>query len=116
LKEALASGLYKGWLAQISDGTVLAGGGVLLSPWPSHPRDPQPRRAHILNLYTYPNHRRKGLARMLMQTMIEWCRQQGFATVSLHASDDGKPLCQVLGFRPTNEMRLSLREESGGQQ
>ena len=27
-----------------------------------------------------------------MDTMIDWCRREGFAAVYLHASKDGKPL------------------------
>jgi hypothetical protein len=44
-----------------------------------------------------------------MQEMIAWCRQQGFTHIYLHASKDGRPLYEALGFEPTNEMRLSLR-------
>jgi GNAT superfamily N-acetyltransferase len=62
----------------------------------------------ILNMFTEPTFRRRGLARMLMQTMIAWCREQGYKTVALHASDEGRPLYESLGFQPTNEMRLHL--------
>ena len=62
----------------------------------------------ILNMYTEPEFRRRGLARMLMEKMIAWCREQGYNTVSLHASDKGRPLYEALGFRPTNELRLAL--------
>jgi hypothetical protein len=48
------------------------------------------------------------LARLLMQTMIAWCREQGYKTVALHTSDEGRPLHESLGFVPTNEMRLLL--------
>jgi hypothetical protein len=43
-----------------------------------------------------------------MQTMVGWCRQQGFVHVSLHASRMGRPLYESLGFEPTTEMRLKL--------
>jgi hypothetical protein len=42
--------------------------------------------------------------------MIDWCRTQGFMNVTLHASDKGRPLYESLGFEPTNEMRLDLRD------
>jgi hypothetical protein len=45
-----------------------------------------------------------------MRTMIDWCRGEGFAAVYLHASNDGKPLYEALGFEPTTEMRLKLRD------
>lgn len=44
-----------------------------------------------------------------MQTMIDWCRHEGFTHVSLHASADGRSLYESLGFEPSNEMRLNLR-------
>jgi ribosomal protein S18 acetylase RimI-like enzyme len=104
----LANGTLHGWLAQAGD-RVVAGGFVLVSPWPSHPYDGQCRRATILNMNTDPEFRRRGVARRLMQTMIGWCRQEGFVSVDLHASNKGRPLYESLGFRPTNEMRLDLR-------
>jgi GNAT superfamily N-acetyltransferase len=107
LSRALADGTFRCWLAS-SSGAIVGGGAVLISPWPSHPYDGQCRRATILNVYTYPQHRRKGVARFIMQTMIAWCRSQDFSVIYLHASKDGRPLYQALGFVPTNEMRLKF--------
>ncbi len=109
LTTALANGSFRGWMA-LEGERIVAGGAVLISPWPSHPYDLECRRATILNVYVCPEFRRKGIARRLMRTMIDWCRKQGFASVYLHASKDGKPLYQALGFEPTSEMRLKLRE------
>jgi GNAT superfamily N-acetyltransferase len=108
LATALANGTLHGWLA-CAGAQVVAGGVVLVNPWPSHPYDGQCRRATILNMYTDPAFRRQGIARRLMQTMIDWCRSEGFVHVTLHASDKGRPLYEGLGFEPTNEMRLDLR-------
>jgi len=63
----------------------------------------------ILNVYAEPEVRRQGLARRLMLLMIQWLKDQGFSSVALHASDAGRHLYETLGFRPTNEMRLSLK-------
>jgi GNAT superfamily N-acetyltransferase len=68
----------------------------------------QPRKAFVLNVYVKPEFRRRGIARDIMKTLLEWCREQGFDSVSLHASIEGRPLYEELGFRPTNEKRLSL--------
>jgi GNAT superfamily N-acetyltransferase len=109
LTAALANGSFRSWLAL--DGTRIVGGGaVLINAWPSHPYDLECRRATILNVYVYPDFRRKGVARRLMETMIDWCREEGFAAVYLHASKDGRLLYEGLGFEPTTEMRLKLRE------
>ncbi len=109
LISALQNGSFRGWMALV-DGQVIGGGAILINPWPSHPYDLECRRATILNLYVDPGFRRRGIARQLMRTMIDWCRNEGFAAVYLHASNDGRPLYETLGFEPTTEMRLQLRE------
>ncbi len=108
LAAALSNGTLRAWLAGVGE-KVVAGGFVLVSPWPSHPYDGQCRRASVLNLYTDPEFRRQGIARRLMQTMVDWCRKEGFVRVDLHASDKGRPLYESMGFEPSNEMRLDLR-------
>jgi len=108
LSRAVAEGSFRAWLALV-EGRVVAGGAILLSPWPSHPYDGQCRRATILNVYTNREHRRKGIARRLMGIMIDWCRNQQFAAVYLHASKDGRHLYEQMGFEPTNEMKLTLK-------
>ena len=104
----MKDGTYRGWLAQTPDGHVAGGGGVLLYPWVSNPRDPNPLRAYLLNVYVYEEFRRRGVARRLMQVMVDWCRAQGFATVWLHASDEGRALYESMGFAATSEMKLTL--------
>ncbi len=106
---ALRNGTYRGWFVESPDGEVIAGGGVLLVPFQPSPRQPQPLRPFIVNVYTEPPYRRRGLARRLLQEMVAWCRAQGYGAVSLHAAEEGRPLYESLGFLPTNEMRLKLR-------
>jgi ribosomal protein S18 acetylase RimI-like enzyme len=111
MAQALANRSFRAWFA-VTGMRVAGGGAVVISPWPSHPYDLECRRATILNLYVYPECRRQGIARRLMQAMIDWCASQGFAAVSLHASPDGRHLYEALGFKPTNEMRLALKPGS----
>ena len=108
LAAAIPDGSFHSWLACAGD-TPIAGGAVIISPWLAHPYDLECRRATILNVYTDPAYRRRGIARQLMQTMIAWCRQEGLGRVTLHASDDGRNLYESLGFEASNEMRLKLR-------
>jgi GNAT superfamily N-acetyltransferase len=108
LEKAIPEGSFRSWLA-CDDDKIIAGGAVVIVPWPAHAYEPECRRATILNVYTEPEYRRRGIARQLMEAIISWCRQQGFARVSLHASEYGKPLYQSLGFQESNEMRLDLR-------
>jgi len=106
----LVDGSYLGWLAVTRAGRVVAGGGVGILAWPAHPRDAKPFRATIFNVYTEPEYRLRGIARRLMEVMIDWCREAGFGVVNLHASDEGLPLYLSMGFEPTRELYLALKE------
>lgn len=108
VRRALAEGTYKGWLACTNGQRVVAGGGLIVHEWPAGPNNPDPHWAYILNVYTEPTYRRRGIARGILLAIIEWCRVQGFGRVALHASQAGRPLYESLGFEPTNEMRLQI--------
>jgi GNAT superfamily N-acetyltransferase len=108
LQRAVVDGSFRSWLAHVG-ARVAGGGAIVISPWPAHPYDLECRRATILNVFTYPEFRRQGVARGVMLEMIAWCRRENFAGVTLHASDDGRHLYESLGFQPSNEMKLKLR-------
>lgn len=108
LLHAMTQGYYRHWFAE-DGGEIAAGAGVMIARWLPMPQEPALFRVTVLNVYTEPRHRKRGLARRLMLTVIDWCRSQGLACVQLHASDAGRPLYEALGFMPTNEMRLPLR-------
>jgi GNAT superfamily N-acetyltransferase len=112
MRQTLEDGSYRGWLAETPVGEVAGGGGIVITLWPSHPQDAGLRRAEIVNVYTEPAFRRRGIARRLMARMVDWCRTEGLGWVMLHASLEGRPLYEAMGFEPTNEMRLLLRPRS----
>jgi GNAT superfamily N-acetyltransferase len=107
LEPRLRSGEYRAWFIVAADDSIVAGLGLWLMAWPPH-MVPGLTRANILNVYTHPGHRRRGLARRLMLTALDWCAANGIRTVILHASHEGRPLYESLDFRPTNEMRVTL--------
>ena len=108
VRRAIADGSYHGWLAVTSERHVVAGGGLILREWPATPRSADTQSAYILNMYTEPEYRKRGIARRIMNAILDHCRSEGLHSVSLHASEFGRPLYISLGFEPTNEMRLKL--------
>jgi len=109
LAGALASGEYAGWLALDARGPVVAGAGVQLRPVVPSP-GPDGRvltapQAYLLNVYTAPAWRRRGVAEALVRRALAWAEARGCSSVALHASDAGRGLYERLGFRPTTEMR-----------
>lgn len=109
----MEEGIYLGWVAEKEEGDgIVAGIGVHLRPVLPRPGllgsgvpGVVEREALVLNAYTEPTHRRKGIARSLVREVLAWARSEGLTRVVLHASDDGRPLYEQLGFVQTNEMR-----------
>ena len=61
----------------------------------------------MLNDFTEPAWRRRGLAELLMHHVLEWARDQRLDRLVLHASAEARALYERLGFVATNEMRFS---------
>jgi GNAT superfamily N-acetyltransferase len=97
LAEAMPPGTYRAWVVDDGTGTI-AGGGITILPWPPGPRYMGSRLAFVYNVYTEPAHRRRGLARLIMETMHAWCRANGIASMALNASRDGQPLYEAMGY------------------
>lgn len=98
LAEMMPAGTYRAWLAEAADGAVAGGGGITLLPWPPGPRYPGDRLAFVYNVYTEPAHRRRGLARLVMETIHAWCRDEGISSMALNSSRDGQPLYESMGY------------------
>ena len=106
LDRKMPVGEYLAWLAVAEDGSPAAGVGLWLMDWPPVIWSPEGARGNILNVYTRPENRRQGVGRLLVNTAIDWCRDNRVRAVILHASDEGRGLYESLGFKPTNEMRI----------
>ena len=98
LAKVMPVGTYRAWLVDGPDGEVVGGGGITILPWPPGPRYVGDTLAFVYNVYTEPPHRRRGLARLIMDTIHAWCRDQGITSMALNASRDGKPLYEAMGY------------------
>lgn len=108
LHDHIEDGHYHNWLVETTDGQIAAGAGLWLVEWPPQMMDCSPYRGYIMNVFTEPSFRKRGLARQVVQTALNWCSERGIHTVSLHSSAEGRPVYESLGFNATNEMRLAL--------
>jgi GNAT superfamily N-acetyltransferase len=108
LGEVMPRGSYRAWLVDAADGTVACGGGITIIPWPPGPRYAGDRLAFVYNVYTEPPHRRRGLARLVMDTIHSWCRDEGIGSMALNASRDGKPLYESMGYAESTSPMMFL--------
>jgi len=63
----------------------------------------------VYNVFTYPQHRRKGIASKVMLALLDEARTMGVATVDLSATADGKPLYDRLGFKVSRYTSMSIK-------
>ena len=112
LAEMMPAGTYRAWLVEAHDGDVVGGGGITVLPWPPGPQYPGDRLAFVYNVYIDAPHRRRGLARLVMDTIHAWCQEAGITSIALNASEDGRPLYQSMGYveSPNPMMFLALQD------
>jgi GNAT superfamily N-acetyltransferase len=98
LAETMRSGAYRAWVVEDEDGAIVGGGGMTILPWPPGPRYMGNRLAFVYNVYVEHAHRRRGLARRIMDAIHAFCRGNQIVSVALNASQDGVPLYQAMGY------------------
>ncbi len=108
IRKRLAEGSLIGLLAKAQDGKVAGSGCIWLRDDMPRPTNPRMIAPYLMSMYTAPEFRRKGVARLIVQSALKLCKERGYERVNLHASEVGKPLYESLGFSPTTEMRAKL--------
>lgn len=73
---------------------------IEIMPTFSHPSG---KRAHLMNVYTEKDYRRRGIARHLVNMLIEDARVHGATEISLDATESGRPLYESVGFKASEE-------------
>ena len=62
--------------------------------------------AAIVNMYTAPGYRRRGIAGNVLDLLIGEVRAQGLASVQLEATRQGRLLYESCGFKPDGSMMV----------
>lgn len=76
---------------------------IEIMPTFSHPTG---NRAHLMNVYTNADYRRRGVARKLVQILIDEAKGKGVTEISLDATNLGRPLYETLGFCASDECMI----------
>lgn len=74
-----------------------AGGISFFRVMPTY-HNPTGWKAYIMNMYTNPDYRRKGIACHMLELLIEEANNKGVKHISLEATDMGRPLYERYGF------------------
>jgi len=105
-KKALVDGSHTACL--VFDGELLVGTGGIsyYTVMPTY-HNPSGHKAYIMNMYTRPEYRRKGIAARTLRLLVDDAISRGITAISLEATDAGRPLYENFGFvEMTDEMEL----------
>src|SRR4051812_7355817 len=72
----IESGAYAGWLA-VSGEQVVGGAGAVLLDWGPTRSNPCGTMARVVNVFTVPEWRRRGVARSLLRLVCDHCEALG---------------------------------------
>lgn len=93
------------------DGGIVAGCASMsfmrIMPTFSHPTG---KRAHLMNVYTRSDYRRQGIARKMVNMLIDETWKRGATEISLDATKMGRPLYESLGFTNSTECMVLTRK------
>lgn len=94
----LADGTFVSWLAM--DGNKIIGtSGMSFVEKPPYFGCPTGRLGLLSSMYTNPNYRRMGIAKELLNRVVEEARAYGCGAVHITASDMGVKLYTAYGFK-----------------
>ena len=94
----LADGTFVSWLAM--DGNKIIGtSGMSFVEKPPYFGCPPGRLGLLSSMYTNPNYRRMGIAKELLNRVVEEARAYGCGAVHITASDMGVKLYTAYGFK-----------------
>ena len=104
--ESLKDGSHTAYL--VFDGEKLAGtGGVSYYRVMPTYHNPTGRKAYIMNMFTDPVYRRRGVALRTLDLLVRDAKSRGVTAIALEATEMGRPLYEKYGFVKMNgEMEL----------
>jgi GNAT superfamily N-acetyltransferase len=109
--KAIPSGDFVAWVAELDEKVIATSGMVVWQIPAIYGGVESGRLGYLLNFYTIPEARRKGIATRLLNELIKEARLLGLRYLHLHASKYGESVYRKAGFAETHMLELELRLE-----
>ena len=93
---------YAALLVYDGDRVIGTGGVSFYRVMPTY-HNPSGEKAYIMNMYTAPEYRRRGIARKTLDMLVEECHRRGVRFITLEATEAGRPLYESYGFVKMND-------------
>lgn len=93
----MKDGTFVSWIA-VDDGSIIGTSGMSFVEKPPYFGCPSGKMGLLSSMFTNPNYRRIGIAKELLNRVIEEARNYGCGTIQITASDMGEKLYSAYGF------------------
>lgn len=100
LARRLDSAAFGAYVAE-TDGELVGAGGVTVYDVPPGAGN-SGLEAYVMSMYTLPSHRGRGVARAVLDALVDFARAAGAGQVWLRATPMGRPLYLGAGFEPSD--------------
>jgi GNAT superfamily N-acetyltransferase len=108
-QRSLQEGAHVAYLVYDKDAVIGAGGVSFYQVMPTY-CNPSGKKAYLMNLYTEPDYRRKGIAWQTLDLLVKEAQSRGIDFITLETTKMGRPLYEKYGFIPMqDEMILPKR-------
>jgi GNAT superfamily N-acetyltransferase len=107
--KAIPSGNFIAWLAERRGKTVGTGGMVVWQMPGRYGGLETGRLGYILDMYTIPEARGRGICTRLLEELIKEAKSLGLRYLHLHASEDGLRIYKKAGFAEPKHVELALK-------
>lgn len=97
LKINMQNDSFISWLA-LDDNKIVGTSGIYFYTVPPSYKNISGKTAYIMNMYTIPGYRSKGIANQLFNSVVKEARDRGCGKITLNATDMGRPLYLKNGF------------------
>jgi len=97
--------LYAAFIAEEA-GTAIGSGGLLVYLTIPRPGFASDRGGRVQSVYVAPPARRRGVARAIVQHIVDLARRKQLTSLVLHPTENARPLYADFGFEPADEMML----------
>ncbi len=104
----LPSEEFIAYVAEIN-GKIVASSGLVFLQKPPSPSNLTGKEAYIMNMYTIPEWRNKGIGTKLLKEIIRQVQKKGISAIRLHAEPDAIRLYEKNGFVFSEPVEMILK-------
>ena len=85
------------------NGKIVSAAYLVIKNFPPNPSMVNGKTGTLLNVYTFPEYRKNGIAKRIIEEIIKEAKLMGVNSIDLKSTDDGYNLYKNLGFTDDNK-------------